>query len=127
MGLRNMRGHGRNFGEVQSKNEHGQRGDASPAVQVPPCPDEIYFGHQSQLQNRARFALVKLLRQFQDGVRAPVFTVRGAPDGDVDRLLLDLVADQHDTEKCTRRTRADIDSLAVAALAEERALRNKIE
>src|ERR1039457_4351028 len=60
-------------------------------------------------------------------MRGPIFAVRGAPYGHVDRLLLDLIADFQDAKKSARRARANIHGRAVAAFLYLRSLRDQIE
>src|SRR5690349_21708594 len=80
-GGRDLLRHRGNFLQAKTDSKHGQRRNPPPAVQVPARANEFYLRNQHQLQNRARLATIKALRQLEQGVSAPIFAIRRAPDG----------------------------------------------
>src|SRR5689334_22158097 len=97
---------------MQAYAEHRQWRDAAPAIQVPLCADVFNFGAEYQFEHGARLAAVETLRQLQYGLRIPCLSVSRTKDGEVERLLLDLLADEHCAQKCPRCCRADVDRFA---------------
>src|SRR5580700_6534087 len=103
---------------MKSEAKHRERGHAPPAIQVPASADEFYFRAQNQFENGAGLTAIELLRQLQNGVSSPVLAIRRAPNGNVDGFLLDLVRDEHDTKKCARGARADVNFFSFSVLFE---------
>src|ERR1700681_253045 len=58
---------------------------------------------------------------------APIFTVGGSPNRNVQGFLLDLISNIHNAKKCTSLARADIYGRADAIFPDERIIRNEIE
>src|SRR5579859_3485500 len=60
-------------------------------------------------------------------MRAPILAIRRTPDRNVDGLLLDLIADDHDAKKCARGARTDVNFLSCTVLFDSGAEGNQIE
>src|SRR5215469_2781191 len=127
-GLRDRRaGEGGNFSEVKTHNEHWTGRYAAPAEKIPLGANEPDFRLQGEIENLARVAAIKALRHHQQRLRAPVLTVSRAPDGNVDRLLLDLIGDDHGAEKCARLACADVMRLPFPVRPDARARGNQVQ
>jgi hypothetical protein len=92
--------HWRNFLKRKSGYKHGLGSNASPAIQFPFCSKELYLWSLGDVQNHFTVALIKLLRELQERLLAKVLPVGGAPDGNVEGFLLELVRDGEDAEEC---------------------------
>jgi hypothetical protein len=112
---------------LQADNESGSRGDAAPAVEFPTGTEEFDFGAERNVENHFGGAAIELLRDFEQGALAEVLAVGGAPDGDVEGFLFDLIGDGEDAEKGAGGGFGDFDGRAVGVGFEGRVGRDERE
>jgi len=117
--------HGGNFFELQTCDEAGRGGDAAPAIEFPAGAEEFDFGAKRDVENHFGGAAIKLLRDFKERTLAEVLIVGGAPDGDVEGFLFDLIGDGEDAKKGARGGPGDFDGRAVTVGFEGSVFRNE--
>src|SRR5713101_7454006 len=85
--------HRRNLFELQGSYEHGCGRDSTPAVELPAGAKEFDFRAHGDVENHLGGATIELLRELEERTLTELLAIGGAPDGDVEGLLLDLLGD----------------------------------
>jgi len=106
--------HGRNFLQLQAGDETGRGGDAAPAVELPASAQEFDFGSERDVENHLGDTAIELLWESEKRAPAKLFAVSGAPDGDVEGFLFDLVSDGEDAKESAGSGLRDFNGRAVA-------------
>ena len=107
-------GHRWDLFKLKAGDKHWCWSDPAPAVEFPAGTQEFEFGAQGDVENHFRGAGIKLLREFQEGAFAEVLAVGGAPDGDVEGFLLNLVGDGERAEEGAGNGFGDVEGRANA-------------
>jgi len=99
---------------LQTGKEHGCRRDAAPAIEFPARAKEFNFLSQGDVENHLGDAAIELLRELEKRALGEVLAVGGAPDGDVEGFLLDLLGDGEGAKESVGDGFGDIERRAVA-------------
>ena len=105
---------GRNFIEAQANDEHGMRRYPAPAGEIPTGANEFHLGRVGKLEDLLYGALIKALGNFQEGMGTEILAVGGAPDGNVESFLFNLVRNLQRAEICSGGAAGNIDGAAIA-------------
>jgi hypothetical protein len=105
--------HGRNLLQLKARHKHRRGSHAAPAVHFPLGAEELYLRAQGDVQYHFCGATIELLGNLEKRLPAKVLAIGRAPDGYVERFLLELVRDGEKAEEGARLAGGNIKGLAV--------------
>src|SRR5258708_2167185 len=106
--------HWGNFLQLQAGHEHGRGRYAAPAVELPTGAKEFDLRAEGDVENHLGGAAIELLREPKKRALAEILAVSGAPDGDGEGLLLDLLGDREGAKEGAGNGFGDVERRAVA-------------
>ena len=98
---------------MQAGHEHGRWRDSAPPVEFPAGAQESDFGSKGDVEDHLGGAAIELLREFEEWALAEILAVGGAPDGDVEGFLLDLIGDRQGAKESAGNGFGDVERGAV--------------